>query len=288
MGKPMKRRWLGRVRSLILTPGGLSAAAVACWLVAAAVVPRLLAPFDPLAIRASETLLPPSGAHLAGTDALGRDIFSQITYGARTTLWVAGTAMVLALAVGTTLGLVAGYWGGSSIDEIVMRLVDVLYVFPSIVLALAVVAALGPDRPGSIAVALALAVVPGYARLVRSRVLSIREDEFIVAARGIGATTGRILRCHVLPQTVDVLIVRSVVGLSGIILAEATLSFLGLGVQPPNPSWGRMLRESFQYLSDAPWLALAPMTAIFLTVFAISQLGEAVRIGLHPRADFRR
>jgi peptide/nickel transport system permease protein len=137
-------------------------------------------------------------------------------------------------------------------------------------------------------VALALAVVPGYARLVRSRVLSICEDEFIVAARSIGATTIRILRHHVLPQTIDVLIVRSVVGLSGIILAEATLSFLGLGVQPPNPSWGRMLRESFQYLSDAPWLALAPMMAIFLAVFAISQLGEAVRIGLHPRADVRR
>jgi peptide/nickel transport system permease protein len=271
-----------------LTPGGLFAALVVCWLIAATLAPRLLAPFDPLAIRASDTLLPPSGSHPAGTDALGRDIFSQITYGARTTLWVAGSAMVLALAVGTTLGLVAGYWGGSAIDEIVMRLVDVLYVFPSIVLALAVVAALGPDRPGSVAVALALAVVPGYARLVRSRVLSIREDEFIVAARSIGATTVRILRRHVLPQTIDVLIVRSVVGLSGIILAEATLSFLGLGVQPPNPSWGRMLRESFQYLSDAPWLVLAPMTAIFLTVFAISQLGEALRIGLHPRAGVRR
>lgn len=284
----MKRRWLGRMRNLILTPGGLFAAAVVCWLVAAALAPRWLAPFDPLSIQTADTLRPPSSAHPAGTDALGRDIFSQITYGARMTLWVAGSAMVLALAAGTTLGLVAGYWGGSAVDEVVMRLVDVLYVFPSIVLALAVVAALGPDRPGSVAVALALSVVPGYARLVRSRVLSIREDEFVVAARSIGATTVRILRCHVLPQTVDVLIVRSVVGLSGIILAEATLSFLGLGVQPPNPSWGRMLRESFQYLSDAPWLTLAPMTAIFLTVFAISQLGEAVRIGLHPRADVHR
>jgi peptide/nickel transport system permease protein len=284
----MKRRWRARLRSLILTPGGLCAAAVVCWLVAAALAPRSLAPFDPLMIPASGTLLPPSAAHPAGTDALGRDIFSQIVYGARTTLWVAASAMVLALAAGTTLGLVAGYWGGSAIDELVMRLVDVLYVFPSIVLALAVVAALGPDRPGSVALALALAVVPGYARLVRSRVLTIREDEFIVAARSIGATTVRILRRHILPQTIDVLIVRSVVGLSGIILAEATLSFLGLGVQPPNPSWGRMLRESFQYLSDAPWLALAPMTAIFLTVFAISQLGEAVRIGLHPHADVRR
>lgn len=284
----MKRRWLRRVWRLVLTPGGLFAAVALCWLVSAAVAPKLIAPFDPLRIRVSDSLQPPSYSHPAGTDALGRDILSQITYGAGTTLMVGGTALVLALAAGTTLGLVAGYWGGSAIDEIVMRLVDVLYVFPSIVLALAVVAVLGPDRSGSVAIALALAVIPGYARLVRSRVLSIREDEFVVAARSIGATTARILRRHVLPQTIDVVIVRSVVGLSGIILAEATLSFLGLGVQPPNPSWGRMLRESFEYLSDAPWLALAPMSAIFVTVFAISQLGEAVRIGFHPHADARR
>lgn len=284
----MKRRWTARIWNLLLTPGGAFAAAVLCWLVVAALSPRLVAQYDPLKIQVTDTLQGPSRSHLAGTDALGRDIMSQITYGARTTMWVGGSAMVLALAGGTVLGLIAGFWGGSAIDEAIMRVVDVLYVFPSIVLALTVVAALGPDHPGSVAVALALAVVPGYARLVRSRVLSIREDDFIVAARSIGATTARILRRHILPQTIDVLIVRSVVGLSGIILAEATLSFLGLGVQPPNPSWGRMLRESFQYLSDAPWLALAPMVAIFLTVFAISQLGEAMRIGLHPRANVRR
>jgi peptide/nickel transport system permease protein len=136
-----------------------------------------------------------------------------------------------------------------------------------------------------VAIALALGVIPGYARLVRSRVLGVRTEEFVVAAQSLGASVSRLLCKHILPQTVDVVVVRSVVGLSGIILSEATLSFLGLGVQPPNPSWGRMLRDSFKFLSTAPWLAFAPALAIFLTVFAISEIGESVRLGLRQRTD---
>jgi peptide/nickel transport system permease protein len=281
-------RWAARIAGLLVTPTGMCAVAVLFLLFLAMVIPRVIVPYDPFKIQPTETLMPPTRAHPAGTDALGRDVISQVTYGARTTLSVGAGAMAIAITAGTTLGLVAGFWGGSAVDELIMRVVDVVYVFPGIVLALMVVAALGPEHTGSVAIALALGVIPGYARLVRSRVLAIREDEFVVAARSIGATTIRILGKHVLPQTVDVLVVRSVVGLSGIILAEATLSFLGLGIQPPNPSWGRMLRDSVQYLSSAPWLALVPALAIFLTVFAVSQVGEAVRVGLHPRAGAAR
>jgi peptide/nickel transport system permease protein len=279
--------WVRRSAALLANPVGALALLVLFLLLLATVAPRAILPYGSLTIHPADSFLPPSAAHPAGTDALGRDVTSVVVYGARTTLWVGAAAILVALTVGASAGLVAGFWGGSAVDELIMRLVDVVYVFPSIVLALTVVAVLGPDRIGSVAVALALGMVPGYARLVRSRVLSIREEEFIAAARGVGATTARILRKHIVPHTVDVLLVRSVAGLSGIILAEATLSFLGLGVQPPNPSWGRMLRESFRYLASAPWLTLMPALAIFLTVFAVGQVGEAIRAGLHPRAATR-
>ena len=275
--------WVRRSAALLANPVGGVALVVLFVLFLAMLAPRAVVPYGSLTIHPADSFLPPSVAHPAGTDALGRDVTSELVYGARTTLWVGAAAILVALTVGASAGLVAGFWGGSAVDELIMRLVDVVYVFPSIVLALTVVAVLGPERIGSVAVALALGMVPGFARLVRSRVLSIREEEFIAAARGVGATTMRILRKHIVPHTVDVLVVRSVAGLSGIILAEATLSFLGLGVQPPNPSWGRMLRESFRYLPSAPWLTLMPALAIFLTVFAVGQVGEAIRAGLHPR-----
>ncbi len=280
--------WMRRSAAFLANSMGIFAPVTLLFLLVAIVVPQAIAPYSSLTIQSTHTLLPPSAAHPAGTDALGRDVTSQTVYGARTTLLVGGAAVMIALTVGSLAGLVAGFWGGSAVDELIMRLVDVVHVFPSIVLALTVVAVLGPDRIASVAVALALGMVPGYARLVRSRVLSIREEEFIAAARSAGATPARILRKHILPHTIDVLVVRSVVGLSGVTLAEATLSFLGLGVQPPTPSWGRMLRESFRYLSSAPWLTLMPALAIFLTVFAMSQVGEAIRAGLHPRVAASR
>lgn len=275
--------WVRRSSALLADAKGIIAVVTLLFLLLATSAPRAIIPDGSLTIHAADGLLPPSVAHPAGTDALGRDVTSQTVYGARTTLLVGGTAVIIALTVGTLAGLIAGWWGGSAVDELIMRLVDVVYVFPNVVLALTVIAVLGSARIASVALALALGMVPGYARLVRSRVLSIREEEFVAAARSLGATTMRILRKHVLPHTIDVLIVRSVVGLSGVILAEATLSFLGLGVQPPTPSWGRMLRESFRYLSSAPWLTLMPALAILLTVFAVSQVGEAIRAGLHPR-----
>jgi peptide/nickel transport system permease protein len=219
---------------------------------------------------------------------LGKDVLSQIVYGTRTTLAIAAGAVALSLVVGTTVGLISGFWGGSVLDECLMRVIDALYVFPDLILALTIVAILGPEHLGSVVVALAVGHVPGYARLVRGRVLSLRQAEFVAAARSVGASVRRILVRHVLPQTNDVILARSVVGLSGIILGESALSFLGLGVQPPTPSWGRMLRDGFQYLATAPWVALAPGAAVFFTVFVFNQAGEILRDLLDPRTATAR
>jgi len=267
-----------------VTPtGGLFGAAV-CLLALAACVPQALSPYDPLQIQGSVSLQAPTRSHVLGTDLLGKDILSQVVYGARTTLFVGASAVVASLLAGTVIGLAAGFWGGSLVDECLMRVIDALQVFPDLILALTIVAILGPERIASVVVALAVGRVPAYARLVRGRVLALREAEFVAAAHSIGASVSRVLVRHVLPQTSDVIVVRSVIGLAGIILGEAALSFLGLGVQPPTPSWGRMLRDGFQYLATAPWVSLSPGGAIFLTVFIFNQVGEIIRDTLDPRA----
>ncbi len=267
---------------------GIASVVVLLALLLAALVPQLVAPWNPFTPRPEASLQGPTGQHLLGTDLLGRDVLSQIVYGTRTTMLVGMVAIGLSLAAGVLAGLASGFWGGSLFDEGAMRIMDALHIFPDVILALTIVAILGPERIESVIIALALGRVPGYARLTRGKVLSLRETEFVVAARSVGATAGRILLRHILPQTADVLVVRSVVSLSGVILGEATLSFLGLGVQPPIPSWGRMLREGFQYLSVAPWVALPPGFVIFLTVFALNQVGEAIHDALNPRSTMQR
>lgn len=279
---------LQRVRRHLAHPIGYVSVVLLGLLVLAALAPSILAPRSPFLVRPEVSLRAPGPGHVLGTDVLGRDVLSQIVYGARTTVLVGGVAIAVSLLLGASAGLVSGFWGGSLFDEGLMRVMDALHVFPDIILALTIVAILGPERVESVIFALALTRVPGYARLVRGKVLALRETEFIIAARGIGATTGRVLLRHILPQTGDVLVVRSVVSLSGVILGEATLSFLGLGVQPPTPSWGRMLRESFQFLSVAPWVALPPGLVIFLTVFVLSQIGEAIHDALDPRAVYHK
>ena len=275
---------LRRLGRQLATPAGGTVGAAVLLLVAAAGVPRLLSPSDPVQIHASLSLRPPTWSYPLGTDLLGKDVLSQIIYGTRTTLLVSVSAVLLSLIVGTLMGLLSGFWGGSVFDEVLMRLIDALHIFPDLILALTIVAILGPERIESVIIALAIGHVPAYARLVRSRVLALREAEFVAAARSLGASVNRILLRHVLPQTSDVLVVRSVVGLSSIVLGEAALSFLGLGAQPPTPSWGRMLRDGFQYLATAPWVALSPGFAIFLTVFTFNQVGEMIRDLLDPHS----
>ena len=275
---------LRRLAQRFATPAGRVFGAAVAVVILAACAPQLLSPYDPLAIQGSQSLQAPTWSHVLGTDLLGKDVLSQIVYGTRTTLVVGASAVLASLLAGTAIGLVAGFWGGRAIDEALMRLIDALQVFPDLILALTIVAILGPERLASVVVALAVGRVPAYARLVRGRVLALREAEFVAAAHSVGASVERVLIRHMLPQTSDVIVVRSVIGLAGVILGEAALSFLGLGVQPPTPSWGRMLRDGFQYLATAPWVSLAPGVAIFLTVFDFNQFGDIVRDTLDPRA----
>ncbi|HET7264342.1 MAG TPA: ABC transporter permease [bacterium] len=273
-----------RLAYRLMSPTGAALGAAVGLLLLAACAPQLLGGYDPLEIQGAQSLRPPAWDHLLGTDLLGKDVLTQIVYGTRTTLLIAAGAVALSLLAGTLIGLVSGFWGGSLLDECLMRLIDALYIFPDLILALTIVAILGPEHLESVVVALAVGHVPAYARLVRGRVLSLREADFVAAARSIGASARRVLARHVLPQTTDIIVARSVVGVSGIILGESALSFLGLGVQPPTPSWGRMLRDGFQYLPTAPWVALAPGAAVFATVFVFNQTGELIRDLLDPHA----
>ncbi|THB69783.1 MAG: ABC transporter permease, partial [Desulfovibrio sp.] len=228
-----------------------------------ALLAPLIAPFDPTAIDVNAIFLPPGSGHLLGTDALGRDVFSRMLFGARASLWVGFTAVAIAATLGTFIGLVAGYVGGL-VDELLMRLVDVMLCFPSFFLILAVVAFLEPSL-FNIMVVIGLTSWMGVARLVRAETLKLREQDFVAAARLSGAGPLRILFLHILPNAMAPVLVSATLGVAGAILTESALSFLGLGVQPPDPSWGNILMDGKSTLTIAPWLSIFPGLAILLT-----------------------
>lgn len=221
------------------------------------------------------------GAHPFGTDQLGRDILSRIVTGSRVTLTIAGSAVIIGGIVGVFLGLVAGYFGGWS-DRLLMRLVDIQLAFPLMLLALLVVAALGPSLHNLIAV-LALTSWVRYARIVRGQVLTVREREFVQAARAIGASHVRILARHILPNILTPVLVVATLELARTIVLEAGLSFLGLGIQPPFPSWGRMLADGRTYIASAWWIITLPGLALMLTVLGVNLLGDWLRDWLDPQ-----
>ena len=241
-----------------------------------------LAPQDPAAVRLSESLERPTLSCPLGKDPLGRDVLSRLVYGARVSVVVAFTTVAISLAAGTLLGFLAGYYGGI-LDDLIMRVVDILLAFPGILLAVALTSVLGPSLRN---VVLALCVMGwvGYARIVRAQVLAIRERDFVQAARAIGAEDFRILWRHILPNVLAPLVVEATFGASGAILGEAGLSFLGLGTQPPSPSWGSMLNEGRQFLFVAPHLTLAPGIAIMIVVLGLNFLGD----GLRDRLDVKQ
>ncbi|MFP3392936.1 nickel transporter permease [Brevibacillus sp. SIMBA_040] len=252
--------------------GGIIVLAV----VVAAILAPLLSTHDPYEMNVRERLLDPlEGGHLLGTDQFGRDLYTRILYGAQVSLEVGIVSVSLALVIGVTLGLISGYYGGW-IDTVIMRFVDIVLSFPVLLLAIAFVAALGPGIENVI-IALALVYWTSYARLVRATVLSIKEEEYVQAARTIGSSDFRIIVYNILPNCLAPIIVVATLGLGQAIVAEATLSFLGLGIQPPESSWGWTLAFGMKFLQDAPHLSIYPGVAIMLTVLGFNLLGDGIR-----------
>ena len=255
-------------------------AAIVLVTVLAALVGPWLVPYDPSSQELALRLEGPSAAHWFGLDELGRDIFARVLSGARISLLVGLVVVGVSSTLGIALGSIAGYFGGR-IDEAISRLVDILLAFPGLLLAIALVAVLGPSLT-NVVLALSLIGWVGYARLVRGQVLRAREFEFVQAARALGATTPRILTRHVIPTTLPAVTVQATLGMGGAILAEAALSFLGLGVQPPTPSWGTMLSYGRGHLLDAPHLTIFPGIAIAILVLGFNFLGDGLRDRLDP------
>ena len=242
-----------------------------------------VAPQDPTHIDLPNRLQPPSTQHLCGTDELGRDILSRLIWGARISMFVGSSVVVCSLFLGLIIGSFAGYYGGR-IDRFVnIVLMNAFLSFPGILIAIAFVAFRGPGIL-NLVLALSLGGWVGYARLVRAQVLAVREREFVEAARGLGASDLRIILRHILPNIIQPVIVQAAIGMAGAILAEATMSFLGLGVPPPTASWGSMLNDARSHLFDAPHLALFPALTVMLAVLAFNFIGDALRDVLDPRS----
>ena len=249
--------------------------------IALAVLAPVLVPYSPIQGALQDRLLPPSTTHWFGTDELGRDLFSRILFGARISLQIQIVAVVLALFVGVVLGSVGGYLGGRA-DDIIMRCMDVLLAFPSIFLALAIIAALGPGL-FNLMLAAGISSIPAFARIVRASILSLKEREFVEAALALGSGTNRVMFRHLLPNCLAPLIVQSTLRMATVLLTASGLSFLGLGVQPPTPEWGAMLSNARSYLIVAPHVATIPGLAIMVVVVGFNLFGDGLRDTLDPR-----
>jgi peptide/nickel transport system permease protein len=270
-------RYFARRNPRMIVGGAL----VLTWLFLAAFAP-VVAPYDPIKVNVSEALRPPSFIHLLGTDDLGRDVLSRVIWGSRVSLSVGLISVSIGFFLGVTLGLAAGYLGGT-FDLLIMRAIDALLAFPALVLAIAITSALGPQIQNAM-IAIGIVAIPAYARLTRGQVLAVRAREFIVAARTIGCSPFRIVLRHIFPNVTNALIVQATLSTAFAILAEAALSFLGLGPQPPNPSWGQDVAYSTRYLANLKWwMSVGPGMAIFTAVFAFNFLGDALRDALDPR-----
>ncbi|HEV2359363.1 MAG TPA: ABC transporter permease, partial [bacterium] len=240
-----------------------------------------VAPYSPIKTDFSSYLRPPDARHLLGTDELGRDVLSRILFGSRASLEAGVISVGLGISAGVPLGLAAGFYGGR-LDDVLMRLTDAMLSFPPLILALAVAAVLGVGL-AKVMIAIAVVLAPVFMRIMRAQVLSERGREYIQAARAMGAADRRIIWRHLLPNSVAPIVVQGSLNVAGAILTEATLSFLGLGTQPPTPSWGSMLNAAQQYLTQAPWLSIWPGVAIAVTVFAVNVAGDGIREIWDPR-----
>ncbi len=275
------RRRSGTLRMLTRNRLGLVGCAILASLVVVALVAPVVRPYEPLAQTASDALQSASGRHLLGTDQIGRDVFSRVLMGTRVSLAVGVIAALIGTLIGVPIGLISGYAGGK-LDGMLMRAMDALYAFPSILLAMGVVAAIGP---GALNVMLAVGVTtsPVFARLVRGQVLSVRESDYVRAAQSTGAGALRTIARHILPNVTAPIIVQASLAASFAVLAEASLSYLGVGIRPPSPTWGGLLREGFPLISFNPWISIVPGAAISLLVLGLNFVGDALRDVLDPR-----
>jgi peptide/nickel transport system permease protein len=260
---------------------GLAGSALTLFVVAAALLGPLIWPAAPETMDPIARLAPPSRAHPFGADEFGRDLLSRVLYGTRISIWVGIIAILTSALLGTLVGLVAGYTRGL-VDSVIMRVMDVVMAFPSVLLALFIMAVLGSTLQ-NVVIAVSAAYVPFFARITRGQVLTLADAPFVEASRSVGASSGRIMARHVLPNVVPLLIIQATTSLAFAILAEASLSYLGLGTQPPQPSLGRMLTEARPWLNDAPWLAIFPGLALMGLVVGGNLLGDGLRDALDPR-----
>jgi len=260
---------------------GLLGVVIAGVVFAVAVLAPVISPYDPYRIDMAESLHPPSPAHPLGTDVFGRDVMSRLMMGARVSLEVSVLSRIISIVLGTVLGLAAGYFGGRT-DSVIMRTSDVILAYPGLLLLIAVMAAVGPNL-GSLILALGIVGWAPVARIVRAQVLSIREREFVLAVRSLGGRPERIIARHLLPNCASQLVIVFSMGLGMGIMAESSMSFLGLGAQPPLPSWGAMISSGLDYLRVAPWMSLAPGLGITVAVLGFNLLGDACRDVMDPK-----
>lgn len=273
--------WFEAWRRLLQSKIGIAGLAIIIFLILVAVFASVLAPYDPFKQNIITRYKAPSSDHLLGTDEMGRDILSRIIYGSRISLQVGLVSVALALIFGVSFGLLAGYYGGK-LDMLIMRFMDIMLAFPSILLAIGIVAILGPQLKNAM-LAIGIINVPRFARIVRSSVISIKESEYISAARALGANDFRIIFKHLLPNAMAPLIVQTTLSIATAILEAAALSFLGLGAQPPSPEWGAMLSDARASLQKAPWVATFPGLAIIFGVLGFNLLGDGLRDALDPK-----
>ena len=269
------------LRRLTRRPGAMLGACVVLAFVLIAILAPLIAPYSPTAPDFMAVRAPPSWPHPFGTDELGRDLLSRVIYGARASLLAGVVAVSIAMALGVPIGLLSGYAGGF-VDALLMRLTDAMLAIPFLILAIALAAFLGPDLTNAM-VAIGISAMPAFIRLTRAQTLNARVEDYVEAARAVGNPHWRIVLRHILPNILAALTVQATLALAAAIIAEASLSFLGLGQQPPDPSWGSMLNTARQFLDQAPWLAWWPGLAIFVVVLSFNLLGDGLRDALDPR-----
>ena len=269
------------LRRLLRRRAAVVGLAVVVFFIALAVLAPLLAPYDPIATDWRAVRKPPSALHLFGTDELGRDVLARVIWGARASLTAGLVSVSIALAVAVPLGLLSGYLGGV-VDGLLMRIIDAMLAIPFLVLAIALAAFLGPSLTNAM-IAIGVVQIPIFTRLTRGQALAVKHEDYIEAARAVGNPHRRILLRHILPNILAPILVQATLAIAAAIIAEASLSFLGLGQQPPAPSWGSMLNTASHFLSQAPWMAVWPGLAIFSLVLSFNLLGDGLRDALDPR-----